>query len=143
MYLKYLEYSNYRMALVAAGAEIIAYKEVGSYQGDWCAICDYKGKRIAVMGCYGSCSGCDAFQADFSYIELKYDNGKYLVDWSEVTKEEFEEKEPEYRRRLSEFAQSYLSTPFEKSDIDREISICAEWDADRKILLEWALTYLN
>lgn len=56
---------SYREALEAAGAEIHEFQEFGSYQGDWWAKVKFKGKTGWVKGSYGSCSGCDAFQAEF------------------------------------------------------------------------------
>lgn len=58
---------GYREALEAAGAKVEAFEEFGSYQGDWIAKVEINGKRGWVHDYYGSCSGCDAFEAEFSY----------------------------------------------------------------------------
>lgn len=77
---------SYRKALEAAGAEIHEFKEFGSYQGDWWAKVKFKGKSGWVRGSYGSCSGCDAFQAEFecddnpSAAQLKRFGLQYLDD---------------------------------------------------------------
>jgi len=56
---------SYQLAIEKAGAEILLYKQFGSYQGDWLAKVIYEGKQMWIHGAYGSCSGCDSFQAEF------------------------------------------------------------------------------
>jgi len=58
---------GYRTAMEAAGATVLAYESFGSYQGDWFALVVYGGKTFWVHGSYGSCSGCDAFCAEFDF----------------------------------------------------------------------------
>ncbi|MGL5727496.1 MAG: hypothetical protein ACRCYD_06540 [Plesiomonas sp.] len=79
--------SRYIEALRAAGCEIIEYKEYGSYQGEWIAIVKVDGEIGVVEGCYGSCSGCDAFESEFGYSD---------------------EDKPDYKDRLAEFGKTYL-----------------------------------
>jgi len=50
---------DYKEALQVAGADVLAYKTFGSYQGDWWAKVRYNGQVRYVHGYYGSCSGCD------------------------------------------------------------------------------------
>lgn len=57
---------GYTEALEATGAKVKEYKEFGSYQGTWIAIIE-DGRFIE--GSYGSCSGCDSFQAEFGYSD--------------------------------------------------------------------------
>jgi hypothetical protein len=56
---------SYELAIERAGAEVLLFKEFGSYQGDWLAKVVYEGKQMWIHGSYGSCSGCDAFQSEF------------------------------------------------------------------------------
>lgn len=58
---------SYKMCLEKAGAKIIACKRFGSYQGEWYALVEYNGERGWVEGSYGSCSACDAFEAEFGW----------------------------------------------------------------------------
>jgi len=58
---------GYFEALEAAGAQVLASQTFGSYQGDWFAKVNYNGSTAWVHGCYGSCSGCDAFCAEFDF----------------------------------------------------------------------------
>lgn len=78
---------SYCEALEAAGCEVIEFKEYGSYQGEWLALVSVDGEIGVVDGCYGSCSGCDAFYAEFG--------------WSD-------ECGDDYRERLSDFGKGYL-----------------------------------
>lgn len=61
------ELGGYALALTAAGAKVLKFECFGSYQGDWLAKVIYKGKEGWVRGAYGSCSGCDAFEAEIDY----------------------------------------------------------------------------
>lgn len=75
---------SYEEALKAAGAEVHAYETFGSYQGDWWALVSYEGKHGFVHGYYGSCSGCDAFEAEFGWTENECEDHKYegsKTDW--------------------------------------------------------------
>jgi hypothetical protein len=86
---------GYQTAMEAAGAVIHAYESFGDYQGSWYAKVTYNGETGWVEGSYGSCSGCDAFEAEFG--------------WSY-------EDEPNVQERLAEFGRSYLTvvTPQEQ-----------------------------
>ena len=79
---------NYESALRAAGCEVLQFEEFGSYQGEWFALVDHGGDLGVVSGRYGSCSGCDAFEAEFG--------------WGE------DEESEEYAVRLADFGASYL-----------------------------------
>jgi len=51
---------SYQDALMAAGANVIAFQEFGDWQGSWVALVEYKSERGWVRGSFGSCSECDA-----------------------------------------------------------------------------------
>jgi len=88
---------GYSESLEAAGAKVIAYEQFGSYQGDWGAYVELNGNKYIITGSYGSCSGCDAFEAEFGYTDKPYEhNGKYFYNYEECSKEVFEEKNQEY-----------------------------------------------
>lgn len=84
---------SYREALVAAGCDVLQFEEFGSYQGEWLALVSHGGFTGIVEGSYGSCSGCDAFEAEFGW-DFESD-----CDASE---------KPDYRKRLADFGNSYL-----------------------------------
>src|SRR6185312_7049306 len=81
--------SGYQEAMEAAGAVVHAYEEFGDYQGSWYAKVTYQGETGWVEGAYGSCSGCDAFEAEFGYS--------------------YEPEENDYQDRLKLFGESYLT----------------------------------
>lgn len=107
---------GYSEALEKAGCEILDFKEFGSYQGTWLAFVKYNGERGIVEGSYGSCSGCDSFQAEFDTYgdeptEIK---GKYYKTYwadpdAEITKDEFDELGRIADKKLADFGLSYLS----------------------------------
>lgn len=59
--------SGYAEALKAAGAEVLGFEMAGDYQGSWVALLRVGGGLKALTGYYGSCSGCDAYQAEFGF----------------------------------------------------------------------------
>lgn len=97
---------SYKEALEAAGAKVHRFIETGSYQGSWYAFVWYDGHLGWVQGSYGSCSGCDAFEAEFSdsYLDLKGDDEK-----------------ASYQKRLAEFGKSYLGTVESHEDLMRQL----------------------
>ena len=64
---------DYGLLLERAGATVLAFKAFGSYQGDWFAKVewmrpgDFTPQVLWVTGAFGSCSHCDAFEAEFGY----------------------------------------------------------------------------
>jgi hypothetical protein len=59
---------GYELALIAAGATVHDFERFGSYQGDWLARVTLPDGRTGwIKDYYGSCSGCDAFEAEFSW----------------------------------------------------------------------------
>lgn len=100
---------SYQEAMEADGAEVLAYKEFGSWGGTWLAKVKYGGVVGWVTGSYGSCPGCDAFEAEFGCS--------------------YQDK-PDYKERLALFGRSYLQhmmTP-EEAIKDAEKDILEGWD---------------
>lgn len=98
---------SYEAALEAAGAEVHKFAEFGDYQGQWWAKVTHNGKTGWVNGSYGSCSGCDAFQAEFNYHEYECDEHRYgsaPADCPDCTK-----AKTDYDTRLKAFGESYLN----------------------------------
>ena len=107
--------NDYAVALKAAGAELLAFGEWGSYQGDWVAHVRYKGREGFVRGWYGSCSGCDAFQAE--------------MGWDDT--------EPDYQERLVAFGANYLEELHTKEELLAEFVPQAQWDMDADKIVAW------
>jgi hypothetical protein len=139
---------GYSETLKAAGAKVIDYEEFGDYQGRWMAYVELNGERCIVEGYYGSCSGCDSFQAEFGWGDSPYErDGKYYKDYDdEITKEEYEAALKSYNDRLAEFGEGYLKNPVTKEIIETRIANLEkdDWFSDEeKDSLQWALNKFN
>lgn len=119
---------GYEGALQAAGCEVLDFKEFGSYQGEWLACVKINGDIGVVEGWYGSCSGCDAFEAEFG--------------WSD-------REAPDYEERLKSFGEGYLpALPFDHYVVRFEKRVKdREWDDEAldmlKTIVEWKERYTN
>lgn len=65
---------SYDDALRAAGAEVHAYQTFGSYQGDWLAKVTFDGETFWIRDYFGSCTVCDAFEAEVGYAPYDDDS---------------------------------------------------------------------
>jgi hypothetical protein len=118
---------SYRSALEAAGATVRAFEEFGSYQGEWWALVEYEGRRGWVNGSYGSCSGCDAFQAEFSFCdEERWDDaaGKYVPS-------------SEYPAKLAEFGREYLNNIHSDQAALNAAAQNLEWDLEAEGMVKF------
>lgn len=128
---------SYETALVAAGATVHAFREFGSYQGDWYArVTLADGSTGWVSGAYGSCSGCDAFEREFEYAsggqcaEHRYENDvPECPDCAEVR--------VEYQRRLGEFGQRYLDGLMTQEEAEARASENDDWDCSVPEMVEF------
>ena len=112
---------GYAGALEAAGAKVHAFKEFGDYQGTWYAKVTDQGKTGWITGGFGSCSGCDNYQATFEEYAWKHDNKIPL-------------------QKLVEFGRSYLTSITSQEEMEQQIE--EEWsnysyDEDLKEALMW------
>lgn len=108
---------SYKQALEAAGATIYAFESFGSHQGEWIAKI---GENKYIMGYYGSCSGCDAFIAEFG-------------DWDSDA--------PGYEERLTDFGRSYTEgEPYTKNNLLELFKKQVEWDTDAQEVIDWLTT---
>jgi len=140
---------SYQLALEKAGATVLDFKHFGSYQGTWLAFVEYNGEKGIVEGSFGSCSGCDAFQAEFDYCdEPEISDGKFYKSgrtWDEDEEcNEFEYKRAmeKYDQKLIEFGKNYLEPLYDKehyelmlSNLDKD-----DWfDEETKEYCKWAI----
>jgi len=107
---------SYEQAMEAAGATVHQYESFGSYQGDWWAHVTYNGTTGFVTGSYGSCSGCDAFQAEFGWDD---------------------KKETDYPQRLAAFGAEYLDNIMTYDQAVTEASRNVDWDLDAEEMVNW------
>lgn len=94
--------------------KVINAKYYGAYQGEFLCKIEHKGEILYIHDWYGSCSACDQFEADFSYLDSKsYDEKKVL-----------------------DFAKPYIESAMTKDQLISmlEKSI-GEWDEEKKEML--------
>lgn len=104
---------SYEGALAAAGAIVHAFEHFGAYQGEWWAKVTYGGETGWVNGYYGSCSGCDALEAEFGYDFDKVD-----------------------RERFAEFGRSYLEDMvLSQEEAEKKAATNLDWDMEAKNML--------
>ena len=130
---------SYESALQAAGATVLAFQEFGGWQGEWLAKVELEGETLYIQGSYGSCSGCDAFEAEFRYDEGD-DCNKHRYHESPDTREGCPDcvaAKQEYNRQLAEFGRRYLDSPSVKDDLVKQFTKQAEWDSDGQAKLDW------
>jgi hypothetical protein len=108
---------SYEDALKATGAKVLKFGEWGDYQGTWIAKVEIEGQVHYVKGEYGSCSGCDAFEA-----EMPWDN----------TSEK-------YKVKLVEFGKELLDPDllYTREELLKKFTEQASWDLSADDLVEW------
>lgn len=134
---------GYSEAIEANGVKIKTYKEFGSYQGTFIAVLE-DGRFIE--GSYGSCSGCDAYEAEFGYADRPEEvDGKYYkrASWDQSSVcsiEEYEQALAEYEEKHRRFGQSYVDAAESKEEILARYEVKCTGDYawhDDKEILEW------
>lgn len=131
---------GYTEALEAAGATVLSFEAFGSYQGDWVAKVEYEGKTGYVTGCYGSCSGCDAFEAEMGYAHSEQCEEHRYQSAQENELEQCAaciEAKADYQKRLAEFGKPYLEDFFTREELEKKFEKQSEWDYGSGELLQW------
>ena len=129
---------SYENALEAAGAEVELFKSFGSYQGEWWALVKYDGERGWVNGSYGSCSGCDAFEAEFGCYSdgERCDEHEYSYD-APASCEACEAAATAYKERLASFGRGYLDGLLGQEAAINSASQYIEWDSEAQEMVDW------
>lgn len=130
---------SYHNALEAAGAQVLAYQSFGSYQGDWYALVVYNGMKGWVTGSYGSCSGCDAFECEFSSHYDRCDD--HWINDPNCTI--CQEKRVEYQVRLSGFGKGYLDNILTQEEIEQDAARNLAWDIDAQSMVDFVKSYAS
>ena len=107
---------SYQQALEAAGATVHVFQEFGSYQGDWWAKVTFNGKTGWIHDYYGSCSGCDAFEAEFG--------------WND-------EENDDYQERLAKFGKEYLDEILDQETAEAKAAEALSWDLDAEEMVKF------
>lgn len=139
---------GYGKALEAAGARLLSMEHFGSYQGDWIAYVEGDGgARLFVTGSYGSCSGCDAFQAEISAVDGHFHGEDYVYHGSPGFDAAGCDSCAEYDQKLVEFGAHYLraaQTPEELvAKFERELAGDC-WDREEtQEQLDWVRAQID
>lgn len=113
---------SYEKALIAAGAKMIAFKEFGSYQGEWYALVEYNGERGWVSGGYGSCSACDAFEGEIGHESVDA-VGEQIWDRSQGEYRDATEADvAEWQNKIAAFGKTYLDGLMTQEQAERAAS---------------------
>ena len=127
---------GYKEALEEAGALVHAFQNFGSYQGEWYAFITYGNEQGWVQGSFGSCSGCDSFQAEFGSDDRGCEEHSYDPD---DQCDNCAEKVKEYAFRLADFGRVYCEGFQNTQAIVDELKPRSSWDGDSDRAVEWIL----
>lgn len=122
---------TYEGALVAAGATVHNFSQFGSYQGDWWAFVTLADGRTGwINGSYGSCSGCDALEAEFDYGVDKCEAHRWEYDDKTKPCAECDRAKAEADAKFAAFGAGYLDGLMSQEDAEKKASEHLEWDSD-------------
>lgn len=107
---------SYKNALTAAGAEVLNFEYFGDYSGQWFAKVRYNGETGWIQDWYGSCTHCDAFEAEFGN---DYEEGA------------------DYEKRLANFGKPYLNTILPAQHYLPELDAESDWDSNSAHAAAW------
>jgi len=131
---------SYELAMEKAGATVHVFESFGSYQGDWWAKVTYNGKTGWINGSYGSCSGCDAFQAEFGggghYVGEDYES-EYHSEYTDGFPFADCQKCADDIQKLADFGRSYLDYMLTQAEAEKRASENIEWDMDAEPMLKF------
>lgn len=128
---------SYQSAIEAAGATVHSFKEFGSYQGEWWALVTFEGRTGWVNGSYGSCSGCDSFQAEFDYSSEKCDDHKYDFGATRTECAACDAKLKDYNERLEAFGRGYLDNLMSQDKAEEDAAKHFDWDMSAQEMVDW------
>lgn len=124
--------SDYHLALHMTGVKVLAYETFDDYQGTWLAHIEFpNGERYFIHDYYGSCSGCDEFQArDIMERKYNYDTGQY-------------EENLAYAHELRDFGREYLTNCMTEEQTLAKTSENLSWDHDAEKMVTWVKEQLR
>lgn len=113
---------DYDAALWATGVKVLGSERFGSYQGDWWALVEFQNReRYFINGSFGSCSVCDAFQAQF-------ESGSGFDE---------PQDRPDYLHRLKAFGREYLTDCRTYEQAMEEAATNESWDLEAGAVIAW------
>lgn len=131
---------DYSDALVAGGCEVLEYESFGSYQGDWWAVVLHDGVTKLIHGYFGSCSGCDAIQAEFDYVSHDhYVDGlrQYFYDFNIKAVDMTCAQCLDIGTRFIAFGKQYVDDAFTPEEAVKAATQYSSWDSDAQEVIKW------
>lgn len=125
---------SYEKALEAAGAKVLMMKRFGSYQGDWFAKVEFQGTIKFLRGSFGSCSVCDAFEAEFGDCKPWCDE-HYAIPNSDCI--DCNNAARIYDEKLVLFGREYLEEQYSFDDMMTFATRNLDWDSDAQEMVDW------
>jgi hypothetical protein len=131
---------SYERALEAAGAKVLEFRAFGDWSGTWWAKVILNGKESWISGSFGSCSGCDAFEAEFGFEDHYCE--KHLFsddDEAEVANcEECNKMQALFKEKLAAFGKYYLDNcQFTQEEAEKTVKEDLEWDMELQEMYDW------
>jgi len=117
-------------ALKLAGFEVHAFAEFGSYQGDFLAKITYKGRDGYIHDYFGSCSFCDALEAELEASNAHCQKHKYI---------HFDCDECRQAREvvLAKFSERYYDQILTKEQALKKARENIKWDLEAQKMVDW------
>jgi hypothetical protein len=129
---------SYQESLEAAGAVVHAFQNFGSYQGEWFAKVTYNDETGWINGNFGSCSGCDAFEAEFGWGKGdRCDDHEHDYTEEYKTCSKCKESESVFKAKLADFGKTYLDGLMTQEQAEKQASQHIEWDIDAQEMLKF------
>ena len=127
--------NDYCQALIFAGAEVLAFKTFGSYQGDWIAKIKLNGEILWIHDYYGSCSGCDAFQSEVDIEWHQHEDGKTV--WGIDGFKEDCEACQKMKTQYADFGKKYFEDTVSYEKLLENVGKNIEWDYEAQEMVDW------
>lgn len=129
---------GYKQALEAAGATVIAFQYFNAWQGDWYAKVEFNGKVGYAHGGFGSCSRCDAFEAEIGDLPDSCEQHSQY-DLVEEQKDCIACRgiQATTQAKVVEFGLGYLNDILTQEEAEAQAAQDLEWDLDAAEMLRW------
>ena len=126
----------YKDALTAAGATVHAFESFGTWQGDWWArVTVPNGHTGWIHGHFGSCSGCDSYEAEIGLDAGHCDEHYTAADQASCA--ECASKRIAFQDKVKRFGTHYLASVMTQEEAMRATEP-TEWDdeGDQRAFIE-------
>jgi len=125
---------SYIEAMERAGAAVKDSEYFGSYQGEILAHVEYDGLDGFVAVSYGSCSGCDWYEAEVPYQRGCYE---HRYDERPDTCDDCARVQANIDSIIVKIGESILDGIMSADAMIAELSKRAEWDSEARGMIAW------